>query len=142
VPNEYQNILWYGRGPFENYNDRSTGAKIGIHKAEVNSVQIPYIEPQEYGSYSNVRWFEIKNENGNGVKISADKLVSFSAVPFHNLDRAKYNYQLLKDEFSRVQINYGITGVGDTPNPTMPIYRVYPQVYLNSFSIIPLVNTK
>lgn len=142
MPTEYQNVLWYGRGPYENYNDRSTGAKIGIHDTKINSVQVPYVEPQEYGSYSDVRWFEIKNENSSGVRISADHTISFSAVPYNNLDKAKYNYQLLKDDFSRVQINYGITGVGDTPNPAMPIYRVYPQVYLNSFSIIPLVNTK
>jgi beta-galactosidase len=142
MPNEYQNVLWYGRGPFENYVDRNTGAKIGIHKVEIDSIQLPYIEPQGYGNYSEVRWFEIKNNNGNGIKITTDNISNFSAVPYYNLERAKYNYQLLKDNFSRVQINYGMPGVGDTPNPTMPQYRVYPQVYLNSISIIPLINTK
>jgi beta-galactosidase len=142
IPNEYQKVLWYGRGPYENYIDRNTGAKIGIHKIKIDSVQMPYIEPQEYGNYSDVRWLEIKNENGWGVKIIGDKALNFSAVPYYNLDRAKYNYQLFKDDFSRIQLNYGITGVGDTPNPPMPKYRVYPQVYSNSISIIPLTQTK
>ena len=138
MPNYYQNISWYGRGPYENYIDRNTGSKIGLHSASINSVQNPYIQPQEYGNYSQVRWFEIKNKSGGGIKVTADMPINFSAVPYYNLDRATYTYQLLKDDFSRVQINYGINGVGDTPNPTMPQYRLYPAVYSNSISITPL----
>ncbi len=142
MPDEYQSISWYGRGPEENYIDRNTGTRIGIHKSIIDSVQFPYIQPQAYGNYSEVRWFGIKNKKGNGIKVSADKPINFSAVPYYNLDKAKYVYQLQKDNFSRIQINYGITGVGDTPNPTMPQYRVYPEIYSNFFSIIPLVYTE
>ncbi len=140
MPDEYQSISWYGRGPEENYVDRNTGTRIGIHKAIIDSVPFPYIQPQAYGNYSEVKWFEIKNPNGKGIKVSADKLINLSAVPYNNLDRAKYVYQLHKDKFSKIQINYGVTGVGDTPNPTMPQYRVYPEVYSNSFSITPLTD--
>ena len=142
MPDEYQSVSWYGRGPEENYIDRNTGTRIGIYKLIIDSVQLPYIQPQAYGNYSEVRWFEIKNKNGRGIKVSADKPINFSAVPYYNLDRAKYVYQLLKDNYSRIQINYGVNGVGDTPNPTMPQYRVYPDIYLNSFSIVPLDYTE
>ena len=138
MPDGYQSIKWYGRGPEENYIDRNTGTRIGIHESVIDSVQLPYIQPQSYGNYSEVRWFEIKNKNGGGIKVLADKPVNFSAVPYYNLDRAKYVYQLLKDDFSRIQINYGVSGVGDTPNPTMPQYRVYPEIYSDSFLIVPL----
>ena len=138
MPDEYQSVSWYGRGPEENYIDRNTGTRIGIHEAIIDSVQNPYIQPQAYGNYSEVRWFEIKNKKGKGIKVSADKPFNFSAVPHYNLDRAKYVYQLLKDNFSRIQINYGVSGVGETPNPTMPQYRLYPEIYSSSYSIVPL----
>ena len=142
MPKEYQSVFWYGRGPEENYSDRNTGQRIGIHNSVIDSIQFPYIQPQAYGNYSEVRWFQIKNKNGKGIKVSGDKLINFSAVPYYNLDRAKYVYQLQKDSFSRIQINYAVTGVGETPNPTMPQYRVYPEITSNSFSIVPLVSTE
>lgn len=141
VPNEYQYVKWSGSGPYENYADRNTGARISIHEVQIDSVQVPYIEPQEYGNYSKVKWFELKNKQGDGLKCLADKEINFSAVPYYNLDRARYNYQLFKDDFSRVSIGYGVTGVGDTPNPVMPKYRVYPQVYSNTILIVPLKNS-
>lgn len=138
IPNKFQNISWYGRGPYENYCDRNTGAKLGIHHINVDSVMNPYIEPQEYGNYSEVRWFEIKKELNKGIKIINKVPINFSAVPYYNLDRARYTYQLQKDGLIRVQLNYKINGVGDTPNPAMPQYRVYPEVYEYSFLIIPI----
>ena len=135
VPDSYQTIKWYGRGPYENYNDRRTGSKIGIYTAQIDQVQNPYTEPQDYGNYSGVKWVEIKNQKGSGIKISVEKEIDFSAVPFYNLDRSRYTYQLLQDDFSRVKINYAASGVGDTPNPTMPQYRVYPQVHSNTITI-------
>ncbi|MEJ5350017.1 MAG: glycoside hydrolase family 2 TIM barrel-domain containing protein [Melioribacteraceae bacterium] len=134
MPDSFQNLTWYGRGPYENYPDRKTGAKLGIHNVKIDSVMNPYIEPQEYGNYSDVRWFEI-NKNKEGIKIISENPINISAVPYYNLDRADYTYQLMRDGYIRVQINYGINGVGDTPNPTMPQYRVYPSEYKNNLII-------
>ncbi|MFH1195439.1 MAG: glycoside hydrolase family 2 TIM barrel-domain containing protein [bacterium] len=135
VPDKFQNIKWYGHGPFENFNDRCTGSRIGLHSAVIDSIQNPYQEPQEYGNYSGVTRFEIKNEKDEGIAVSSSNPIDFCASQFYNLDRAKFTYQLLQDDFSRVKISYGMTGVGDTPNPVMPQYRVYPKKYSNTISI-------
>ena len=138
MSDNFQNLTWYGRGPHENYPDRKTGAKLGIYSVQIDSIMNPYIEPQEYGNYSDVRWFEIKNNSGWGIKVIADNPINISAVPYFNLDRAEYTYQLMRDGNLHLQLNYNINGVGDTPNPPMPQYRVYPEVYNSSFSIMPL----
>ncbi|MEG8947315.1 glycoside hydrolase family 2 TIM barrel-domain containing protein [Rosettibacter firmus] len=138
VPDNYKNLTWYGRGPIENYPDRKTGAKLGIHKINIDSLMNPYIEPQEYGNYSDVRWFELKNASGEGISIIAKKPLHFSVVPYYNLDRSRYTFQLKKDDYLVVRLNYNITGVGDTPNPAMPQYRVYPEIYYSSFTLIPI----
>lgn len=138
TPSDFQYINWYGYGPYENYIDRFTGSRLGIHNAAIDSVQNPYQEPQEYGNYSGVKWFVIKNNAREGFRFSFSKDVNFSAVPYYNLDRARYTFQLLKDDHSRVNISYGITGLGDTPNPPMPVYRVYPEKYSNTITITPV----
>jgi hypothetical protein len=66
-----------------------------------------------------------------------DKSKYLSFVPNNNFYRAKYRYQLLIIDFSRLQINYDVTSVGDTPNLPIPKYQ-----YSNSFSVTPLVNIK
>jgi beta-galactosidase len=35
LPQSFENITWYGRGPHENYPDRNTGAKINIYNTTV-----------------------------------------------------------------------------------------------------------
>lgn len=138
VKKDYQKCSWYGRGPNENYADRYTGQKIGIHTININALQLPYAEPQDYGNYTQVGWIHFESSNGSGIRINSKNKLNFSAVPYYNLDKANYTYQLLKDDFSRVSISYSANGVGDTPNPVMPQYRTYPKSYFNQISITPI----
>lgn len=142
IPDQYQDVQWYGRGPYENYPDRNSGSRLGIHNIKIDSVMNPYIEPQEYGNYTEVKWLKIYNNNEEGVKIYADEKINFSAVPYNNLDRARYTFQLQRGNYSVVTLNYGINGVGDTPVPTMPQYRVYPRQYYSRVIFVPLIKEK
>ncbi len=136
IPKDFQEVKWYGRGPYENYPDRNTGYKIGIHNVIIDSIMNPYIEPQEYGNFTDVKWVSFGNENIGSIKIISDKKISFSAVPYDNLDKAQYTFQLKKGENILVKINYGITGVGDTPVPVMPEYRLYPVKIENKIELL------
>ncbi len=138
VEDDYKFVNWYGRGPYDNFSDRNTGAKIAVHSIRVDTLDLPFAEPQEYGNYTEVEWFELKNETGTGVKFTTADDINFSAVPYFNLDRARYLYQLQKDDYLRVNISYSATGVGDTPNPPMPNYRTYPHAYSNKLLISPI----
>ncbi len=137
--NDYNNLEWYGRGPYENYDDRKTGSRLGINSTDINNLKLPYAEPQEYGNYSDVKWSKVRNANGNELKMEFQNIVNFSAVPYNNLDKARYLYQLQKDNYADVKINYSATGVGDTPNPTMPQYRTYPHSFSNTLLITPIM---
>jgi len=134
---EFNLLTWFGHGPFENYADRNTGSRIAIHTVNIDNIELPYAEPQDYGNYSGVKWFELKNKAGEGLKFTSANDINVSAVPFYNLDRARYTYQLMNDGNSRINLSYGATGVGDTPNPPMPQYRVYPEKYTNQIKIEP-----
>jgi len=62
LPLAFHRVEYYGRGPFENYPDRKTGAKVGHYTSTVDSMFVPYIIPQEYGNRCDVRWLKVQNE--------------------------------------------------------------------------------
>ena len=134
ISKSFENISWYGRGPFETYPDRKTGAKIGIHELSMDSFYVPYVQPENYGNRTDVRWLKLIDKDGNKYTITSDETFNFSVTPYSDIERAVYPFQLKEDEMLTLNIDYKITGVGDTPVPTLPKYRTYPVSY--DYSII------
>ncbi len=59
LPKGFENVRYYGRGPWENYSDRKTSQFIGLYDTTVTDMYYPYIFPQQTGNHSDVRWAEI-----------------------------------------------------------------------------------
>jgi beta-galactosidase len=139
LPKQFSNVEWYGRGPFENYPDRKTGAKIGHYLSNASEMYVPYIIPQEYGNRCDVRWLKVQNEDGKGLLISGDKLLNFSLHKYttDNLDRAFYTYQLQESENTILNVDYEVTGVGETATRQLQKYRVMPGVRSYKLKIKP-----
>ena len=78
LPKSFHIVEWYGRGPFENYPDRKTGAKVGQYRSTADSMYVPYIMPQDYGNRCDVRWLKVQNAEGKGLLIKGDELLNFS----------------------------------------------------------------
>ncbi len=76
MPEEYDNIEYYGRGPWENYPDRKSSAALGLYRQSVDEQYHPYIRPQESGLKSDVRRWRQSSKSGHGIEITA-------AAPFH-----------------------------------------------------------
>lgn len=77
LPFEAQDLKYYGRGPWENYSDRSSGALLGVYEQTVKEQFFPYIRPQETGTKTDARWLEIA-----GYRIFSDKPFTFSALNY------------------------------------------------------------
>ena len=69
----------YGRGPHENYIDRKDSAFMGIYKSLVSNLGFDYSRPQENGYRTETKWLELTDENGTGLKIYGEPIISFSA---------------------------------------------------------------
>ncbi|WP_346858052.1 glycoside hydrolase family 2 TIM barrel-domain containing protein [uncultured Draconibacterium sp.] len=82
MPVNFDNLKYFGRGPHENYIDRNRSAFVGIYESKVADQYFNYVRPQENGYKTDVRWFELRNENGIGLKVSGSPTVGFSAL--HN----------------------------------------------------------
>ena len=140
MPGEYQEMEWFGRGPFENYPDRKTGAKTGIYRTTVDEDYVPYIIPQDYGNRCDVRWFRLGNGEGSGFYISSGERFNVSAQKYStdNLDRAHYPFQLKKENVVTLNLDHLVSGVGGTANSVLNPYRVSPGEHAFSFYIRPL----
>ena len=125
------NLEWNGRGPFENYPDRKTGAKLGIYKSSVSELNEPYLKPQDYGCRTDNQWVTFQNNNGIGLSFSGDQLFNFSAQNYDTdkLTRAQYPYQLVPSDEITLNFDYATSGVGCTAISVLNEYRVLPRVY-------------
>jgi beta-galactosidase len=130
LPKQFGKVEWYGRGPFENYPDRKTGAKVGLYQSNADEMYVPYIIPQEYGNRCDVRWLKVENNEGKGLMIKGDDLVNFSLHKYttDNIDRAVYTYQLKEASNTILNVDYEVSGVGGTAIRQLQRYRVTPHV--------------
>ena len=126
----FREVEWYGRGPFETYPDRKTGAKIGIYNSEVDKEYVPYIIPQDYGNHTDVRWLKLEDGEGKGLFISSPDLLNFSFQKYStdNLSRAMYTYQLKEAPYNTLNIDFEVSGVGGTAIRQLEKYQVKPGV--------------
>ena len=118
---EYENINYYGRGPIENEVDRKQAAFVGNYTSSVKNFLNMYARPQYSGNRTDIRWFEITNKDGFGIKVEGDSLINFSASHFsqNDLDSGpiKNNSQrhgklLIPREEIHLNIDGFIMGVG------------------------------
>lgn len=80
LPQGWEHVRWFGRGPWENYPDRNAGALVGLHENTVTGEYVPYIMPQEYGLKTDVRWLELGHFNGTVLRIQPARPLAFSAT--------------------------------------------------------------
>ena len=79
LPVAFRRITWFGRGPHENYADRLASALVGRYSADVDELFTPYIHVTENGGRAQVRWLAATDAAGNGLLISGDQPLQFSA---------------------------------------------------------------
>ncbi|UOQ99368.1 DUF4981 domain-containing protein [Hymenobacter sp. 5317J-9] len=78
---QYQALAYYGRGPWENYQDRNTASFLGVYRDSVaRQYANTYIRPQEGGYHTDTRWLTLTNAAGQGLRIEGAQPLSFSAL--------------------------------------------------------------
>lgn len=82
MPNSFERIVYYGRGPIENYADRKDSMPLGIYDQTVTEQFYPYIRPQENGTKSDIRWWRIVDASGRGLEVTAEEPFSASALHY------------------------------------------------------------
>ena len=136
VDNHLDTVSWYGRGPHENYWDRKTGARLGLFSGRVEDQFVPYIQPQECGNKTDVRFSSITHGlGGPGFHIEANPLLELNALPWTpaELEANDHLHKLPASHKTVVRVNYKQMGVaGDNswgarthPEFTLPADQTY-----------------
>jgi beta-galactosidase len=80
-------LVYFGTGAHETYPDRKIG-RIGRYVSTVAAQYIPYVRPQENGGHTAVRWFEVVNAQGNGLRFAMGKPAQVSVTPNRDAELA------------------------------------------------------
>ncbi len=129
IPESYNTIQWYGRGPHENYWDRKTSAFIGVYKKSLKSFITPYISPQDNANRCDTRWIKFLDQNGHGLCVKGLQPLSFRAWPYTEMDlkQTSHNNQLPDRNFINVNLDLKVHGVGGNNSwgkRTLPKYTL------------------
>ena len=80
-------LVYFGTGSHESYPDRKIG-RIARYVSTVAAQYIPYVRPQENGGHAAVRWFEVTNSAGNGLRFVMSKPAQVSVTPNRDAELA------------------------------------------------------
>ena len=86
MPAAYNQFSWYGKGAEENYIDRNNGAKFGIYAGSADENLTKYSIPQGCGNRTEVRWLEVVDENGNGLRFTAQDSFECAVLPYSDME--------------------------------------------------------
>lgn len=135
----FKNINYYGRGPYENYADRKSGAFFGQYQTSPDGMaEEHYTRAQSMGNREEIRWLIMTNADKKGIKIMAKDRMSFSALPYydedlwevaHDFDLPKIRQQGTVVNLDCLQQGLGNASCGPIPLPIYMIPVEIPQFY-------------
>jgi beta-galactosidase len=125
-----ERIAWYGRGPAETYSDRAF-ERVGVYTSTVSREWVEYARPQENGNKADVRWVELTNPQGFGLRAEGLPLLSVAArhVKSSDIEQAAYSFELPARQEIYLNLDMAQMGVGGIDSWTklaypMDAYRV------------------
>ena len=136
-----ERVRWFGTGPHETYPDRNRSGLVAIHESTVTEQTVPYIWPQENGGHADVRWLELTDGDGHGLRLSFDRPLQVSATHHRAaaLAAATHHPELVPSAETIVHLDAAHRGLGTAScgPDTLPQYLVGPGTYRWSWSLEP-----
>ena len=125
---QYDKFTFYGMGPDENYIDRNNGARLGVYTLTALENFTKYLNPQECGNRTGVRYVNVYEENGAGLNFTAtEKPFEMSVLPYnaYELDNAMHRDELRNPTYTWVRIAAKQMGVGGDDSWGAPVHKEF-----------------
>jgi beta-galactosidase len=139
-----EQIAWFGAGPHETYPDRKRAGLLGRWQGSVEDQAVRYARPQENGGHADVRWLELRDAAGGGLRLALDAPSQVSATHFRatDLDQARHDVELKPVAGTVVQLDAAHRGLGTAScgPDTLPEYLVGPGSYRWAWTLEPIGN--
>ncbi len=143
LPAGYENVQWYGNGPVEAMWDREDFARVGIYNTTVSELFYPYLDTQDTGTLTGVKWITVTNPAKAGaLAIAATDTVEASALHFtvDDLNQAGHPYELTKLDETILTVNYRSQGTGNAScgGDVLAAYQIpNNKAYSYQYTIVP-----
>lgn len=122
---EFSRVRYYGLGPGENYLDRKEGARLGVFETTAEENMSGYLKPQECGNRMGIRWMEVFNDKGEGLRFQEEgENLEGSVLPYsaYELENALHAYELPKVHYTWVRLISAQKGVGGDDTWGAPVH--------------------
>lgn len=114
---KYENLSWYGRGPWDNYPDRKTSCFVGKWNSTVTEQYVPYPRPQDCGNHEDVTEVRLTDMNGQGIRVTTlGKPFSFSALHYtaQDLYNTSHDCDLRPRKEVVLSLDAAVMGLGNS----------------------------
>lgn len=127
LPLSCDTLSWYGNSQEEAYSDRRNGRRIALCRSTVAEQYIPYLNPQECGNKTDLRWFAVLDKDGNGLRCSSSGLFEASALGYtsHELENAADVTALPVPTATVLCLRGKMCGVGGDDSWGAPVHEKY-----------------
>jgi hypothetical protein len=114
LPEGFETLRWFGRGPQENYIGRNRGSHVGHYSTPLDSAITLYPELNETGQRTDVRWASLTNAAGLGLMAVGSPLMEINAQHHtpNQLTSTKYPWDLTRQSEIAFRIDLRQMGVG------------------------------
>ncbi|MFC4387936.1 glycoside hydrolase family 2 TIM barrel-domain containing protein [Gracilibacillus marinus] len=141
MPQVFDIVKWYGRGPGEAYVDSKEANRFGIWHRNVDQLFTNYAVPQENGNRHQTKWMSLSEEKGQGLLIIGAPEFDFSVQKYDrkNIDEARHTHELKKQDSLTVHVDYKQHGLGSAScgPDVLKKYQLNAEDFIFSIRIVP-----
>lgn len=141
MPNEFEDVEYFGKGPYENYIDKRRASYYDKFSTTVRELHEDYIKPQENGSHRGTEFVKLSEDDITLTFAADDEPFSFNISHYSQecLTSTKHSFELEEEPYTIVCIDYAQNGIGSHScgQPLMKQYRLDEEKINYSFLIIP-----
>ncbi len=142
VPRDFERVSYFGKGPFETYQDRQLGAKKGFYQQTLAEFGTAYPVPQEHGNHMAVGSISFSRDERNGITLTG-RYLNVSAYPYSidDLEQAAHTFELPDRNYITVNVDAAQMGVGGDDTWTAnaaphPEHRLPAGTYTLEFTVL------
>lgn len=114
LPDTFENVTYFGYGPYESYIDKRRASWLGLFKTSVSDMYEDYIKPQEHGSHYGCEFLSVGDTPHGGLSVTGDDGFSFNTSHYtqEELTEKAHNFELEKAGCTVLCLDYRQSGIG------------------------------